>query len=542
MNSSNTKIVAAATTALTAAVAIAIVSNSTTTASPATPSSPTTPPLSKPVSASSVSYAQKISPEHCDEHGRMYGGELCKMLDVAAGVVAAKHSGGPCVTISVDRVIFLQEIKVSDIIHLSVAVNRAWGSSMEIGVRVMRESSESRELTYCCHAYITFVARRRAPTPPTPSLPFPLSLFSKSPTSTPTLTKFLVPSITPTTTLEQKRHLLAGRRRAHRIKGKEANERLLQGFRDEILRLEKVVLARRSSSSSSTSGGEGVNDDDEFKDKEREILSLQTDLIVDAYMRHDPDIRVVGGDTVVAEIEGFMDPISLPLETVEKMVRKRGMGGYRRLSVPLDSEGSDGAKGSSRGRGEEGAEGTGVMRSLKGVEDNSLVGLEETLVMCLWTVRPQHANSKQILFGGTLMRWIEETSAISARRVSLPHSSTPISWSSAAIDSLTFLSAVLPGEVVYVRACVVKVWSSSVEVFTVAFAEDRNSPNPIPRLISQSFFTLVAVDPSSGRPLKGALREVKVPLEGPVREVVEGAERRREERLVDKRVLLRVYA
>lgn len=67
------------------------------------------------------------SPVECDEHGRVYGGELLKLIDVSAGLVAAKHAGGPCLTISVDRVCFLQEIRVGDIISISSAVNRAWG-------------------------------------------------------------------------------------------------------------------------------------------------------------------------------------------------------------------------------------------------------------------------------------------------------------------------------------------------------------------------------------------------------------------------------
>lgn len=69
-------------------------------------------------------------------------------------------------------------------------------------------------------------------------------------------------------------------------------------------------------------------------------------------------------------------------------------------------------------------------------------------------------------------------------------------------------------------------------------AEDRNSPTPTVRLVSESFFTLVAVDPVSGRSLKGALRQVHVP-DGAAREIAEGADRRREERLQDKRILQR---
>jgi hypothetical protein len=73
----------------------------------------------------------------------------------------------------------------------------------------------------------------------------------------------------------------------------------------------------------------------------------------------------------------------------------------------------------------------------------------------------------------------------SARRVE------NVPWCSAAIDSLSFRSAVHPGEVVYVRACVIKVWDSSVECVTLAYAEDRNSPCPTLRLVSEAFFSLV---------------------------------------------------
>lgn len=49
------------------------------------------------------------------------------------------------------RVIFLEEIRVGDCLNLSVAVNRAWGTSMEIGCRVMREAADTGVESYCCH-------------------------------------------------------------------------------------------------------------------------------------------------------------------------------------------------------------------------------------------------------------------------------------------------------------------------------------------------------------------------------------------------------
>lgn len=60
------------------------------------------------------------------------------------------------------------------------------------------------------------------------------------------------------------------------------------------------------------------------------------------------------------------------------------------------------------------------------------------------------------------MRWVEEVSTIAARKV---HPTA--SWTSAGIDSLTFKVATEPGWVVYVRAAVLKVYDSSVEIAAV---------------------------------------------------------------------------
>ncbi|KAK4703425.1 hypothetical protein P7C70_g2790, partial [Phenoliferia sp. Uapishka_3] len=326
---------------------------------------------SKNVADSSVSYSCKITPEHCDEHGRVYGGELLKLIDVAAGVVAAKHAGGPCLTISVDRVIFLQEIKASDVIHLSVAVNRAWGSSMEIGVRVMRETAASRAQVYCCHAYLTFVKRASTPSPPNLLERIFQSLHFTSPTP---IMRPQVPTLRPTSTLESKRFLLAGRRRAHRIKGRSANDVLLSAFRTQLLNIE---LAFRQAQKEK----EGSGDDEDT------IASLQQEMIVEAYMRSDPDVKVEG-EWVVASIEGFMDPVRLPLKEIERKSRERGHGGYRRLSVRSNSADSPTEYTIHHDN-----------NFIKGKADRDLspLDLAETIVMSLWIVRPQHCNSKQIL-------------------------------------------------------------------------------------------------------------------------------------------------
>ncbi|BGP39821.1 hypothetical protein JCM10449v2_003773 [Rhodotorula kratochvilovae] len=475
----------------------------------ATMSSPPRPPRD----GSSVVYRYKIAPSECDEHGRMYGGELLKLIDVSAGLVAAKHAGGPCLTISADRVIFLEEIRVGDVISISSSVNRAWGSSMEIGVRVMRQSRSDplHSESYTCHAYLTFVAK-----PTQPPAPHPVLVVSDflGLTAAPTPRRAQLPEVKPQTLLEQKRYLLAGRRRAHRIQRSKADDALHTSFRDEVFRLERaardeeLALARES--------------------HEREdVANLQVEILTEAFMRGDPDVHVDGAD-LVGEIEGFVEPVRVRRAVVEDAIRKKGHGGWRRIPLPAD-EVVDQAAGHAIPAAAEPNE-------RRAAEIASQVEFADTLSMCLWIVRPQHANSKQILFGGTLMRWTEEVSTIAARRI-FPGAT----WSSAAIDSLTFKTAVQLGEVVYVRAAVLRVYDSSVEVAAIVTCEDRNSPEPKIRQVSESFFTLVAIDPSTGRPLKGVLRHVYLPS-GPVRDMAAAADRRRQDRLLDKRVLQRVYA
>lgn len=159
-------------------------------------------------------------------------------------------------------------------------------------------------------------------------------------------------------------------------------------------------------------------------------------MIVEAYIRGDPDVQI-SGDQVVASIEGFMDPVSIPLSTVKRATAERDHSSCHRQLGPAPDEREPVARASGHDQA--------PRPSTAGA--HSTIAMEQTVVSSLWTVRALHCNSKAVLFGGTLMRWIEETSAIAARQV-YPGGA----WSSASIDALTFKSSAQPGEVVYVRA------------------------------------------------------------------------------------------
>lgn len=102
--------------------------------------------------------AEQVLPAHCDMDGVAYSGQIMSWIDVCAGIAAKTHAESACVTASVDAVHFLQPIFTGEVVVLKAQVNRAWNTSMEVGVCVEAENMNSGERRFCCLAYLTFVA------------------------------------------------------------------------------------------------------------------------------------------------------------------------------------------------------------------------------------------------------------------------------------------------------------------------------------------------------------------------------------------------
>ena len=84
--------------------------------------------------------------------------QVLAWIDICAGLASRHIALSPSVTASVDSVHFHAPCYEGDILVLTSVVNRAFGSSMEIGVKVEVENVASGHLTYCCGAYLTFVS------------------------------------------------------------------------------------------------------------------------------------------------------------------------------------------------------------------------------------------------------------------------------------------------------------------------------------------------------------------------------------------------
>ncbi len=113
----------------------------------------------KPVSASAIiDQVVEVFPNDLNPHGTLFGGKLMHVVDNLAAIVAKRHSGRVCVTLGIDSVRFLNPAHHGDILVCKASVNKAWHTSMEIGVKVIAEDFRTLEQKDILSAYFTFVA------------------------------------------------------------------------------------------------------------------------------------------------------------------------------------------------------------------------------------------------------------------------------------------------------------------------------------------------------------------------------------------------
>lgn len=114
---------------------------------------------SKSVSHSAVTMSAVMMPEHANPAGNVHGGEIMKLMDTAAGVVARRHMRGNVVTARVDQLEFHHPVRIGTLVSCHGQLTFVGRSSMEVFVRVSVEdlSSEEPEQT-ALTAFFTLVA------------------------------------------------------------------------------------------------------------------------------------------------------------------------------------------------------------------------------------------------------------------------------------------------------------------------------------------------------------------------------------------------
>src|ERR1700733_12560091 len=113
---------------------------------------------SRPVSDSQSERSEIIFPGDTNAHGNLFGGRLMQFIDLTGPMPPPRHARAVTVTASMDHLDFVAPVKVGDLLILKASVNRAFRTSMEVGVKAMVEDVRAQRLRHVSSAYLTFVA------------------------------------------------------------------------------------------------------------------------------------------------------------------------------------------------------------------------------------------------------------------------------------------------------------------------------------------------------------------------------------------------
>jgi acyl-CoA hydrolase len=112
----------------------------------------------KPVSASRSEMTEIVLPAQTNPLGKLLGGQVMHLVDMAAALAAHRHSNSYVVTASVDYIDFRNAVNLGEIVTLKSQVNRVFRTSMEVGVEVYSDNVLIGERKHTTTAYVTFVA------------------------------------------------------------------------------------------------------------------------------------------------------------------------------------------------------------------------------------------------------------------------------------------------------------------------------------------------------------------------------------------------
>jgi acyl-CoA hydrolase len=112
----------------------------------------------KPVGASRSEMAEVVLPAQTNALGKLLGGHVMHLVDIAGAMAALRHSNSYAVTASVDYIDFRNPVNLGEIVILQSQVNRVFHTSMEVGVEVYSENVLTGERKHTTTAYVTFVA------------------------------------------------------------------------------------------------------------------------------------------------------------------------------------------------------------------------------------------------------------------------------------------------------------------------------------------------------------------------------------------------
>ena len=102
----------------------------------------------------------RIVPQRSDinSNGHIFGGWVLAQMDIAGGIVAGRVADGPCATIAIEAMKFIQPILMRDIISVYAEVARRGRTSVAIKIEVVATRDRGSTNVSVTEGVFTFVA------------------------------------------------------------------------------------------------------------------------------------------------------------------------------------------------------------------------------------------------------------------------------------------------------------------------------------------------------------------------------------------------
>ncbi len=113
----------------------------------------------RPVKDSQTTITELMIPSYANFGGKIHGGILLSLMDKVAYATASKHAATYCVTVSVDKVEFLQPVEVGELVSLKASVNYVGRTSLVVGIRVESQNVKTGMIKHTNSCFFTMVAK-----------------------------------------------------------------------------------------------------------------------------------------------------------------------------------------------------------------------------------------------------------------------------------------------------------------------------------------------------------------------------------------------
>ena len=91
------------------------------------------------------------------KHPSVFGGVIMSMVDRCAALSAMRHSGGQCTTLSIDRILFKEPIRVGELVEVRSRVLHVGRTSLSVLADVYAEAIATGVRRHTNECWLTFV-------------------------------------------------------------------------------------------------------------------------------------------------------------------------------------------------------------------------------------------------------------------------------------------------------------------------------------------------------------------------------------------------